>query len=142
MPLEQAYLTFEEYSEFTVSPTPIIEQATFERLEKASEDAVDLLTNSFYRFNLIVDDVPFRQRILKRAITNLIDFYNVQGGTTSYQLSNSNASSISIGRTSITSNSSTSQNSNLYNGVAVPREVINLLSQGGFLYRGVNTTCL
>ena len=132
----QPYLNLDEYNEYTTSTMPLT-QEEFDRYLKGSETTIDLLTRSFYRFHLIEQDTPYRQMIIKKALSYQIDYLRENSGTS--LLGTSTVQTVTIGRTTLSSGSSSNVSSTNGN---YAHEVLSLLASGGFLYSGVRTSCL
>lgn len=125
-----AYLTYEEYLAMEYVE---LEPSEFERLLKRASDAVDGITNHFYRFNNIEDDVPFRREQFKKAIAVQIEYFHDMGATNSHGLND--PMSVTIGRTSM-STGNTRSGSQDKNNLISP-DVFFLLANTGLLYAGI-----
>lgn len=126
-----AYLTYEEYkeSEFTE-----IDEAEFDRLLKRASEAVDSETCSFYRFNDLEEDVPFRREQFKKAVACQIEYFHDLGTTTTHGMEED--ASVTIGRTNLSKGaraSTAKQESTNYVSV----DAIRYLQDTGLLYRGI-----
>lgn len=125
-----AYLTYEEYLEMGYVK---VDPSEFERLLKRASDSVDGITNHFYRFNDIEDDVPFRQEQFKKAVAAQIEYFYEMGSVNSHGLDT--PQSVTIGRTSM-STGNTHSGSQDKNNLVSP-DVFFLLSNTGLLYTGI-----
>lgn len=123
------YLTYDEYNELGFTE---IEQTEFERLLKRASDAIDGVTRSFYRFNDIEKDVPFRREQFKKAVAAQIEYFHEMGATNSHGLNE--PVSVTIGRT--TMNSGNSSNSDSKSGL-ISKDVYFYLRDTGLLYSGI-----
>lgn len=123
------YLTYDEYNELGFTE---IEQTEFERLLKRASDAIDGVTRSFYRFNDIEKDVPFRRDQFKKAVAAQIEYFHEMGATNSHGLNE--PVSVTIGRT--TMNSGNSSNSDSKSGL-ISKDVYFYLKDTGLLYKGI-----
>src|SRR5699024_11727400 len=77
------YLTYDEYIDLGF---PEIEETEFNRLLPKASDVVDSVTRSFYKFNDIEQDVPFRREQFKKAVAAQIQYFHDMGGTSSHEL--------------------------------------------------------
>lgn len=123
------YLTYNEYQELGFAD---IEQSEFDRLLKKASDAVDGVTRSFYKFNDMEKDVPWRQEQFKKAVAAQIEYFHEMGATNSHGLNE--PSSVTIGRT--TMNNGNSSNTDSRNDL-VCKDVYFYLKETGLLYKGL-----
>src|SRR5690606_38103991 len=100
-----AYLKYQEYIDLGF---PVIGEAEFNKLLPKASDAIDGVTRSFYKFNDLNSDVPFRREQYKKAVAAQIQYFHDMGGTSSHELNE--AQTVTIGRTTVTtSNRNSSQ---------------------------------
>lgn len=125
------YLTYEE---FQFWGTATVLEEDFQILLSKASDVLDNVTRSFYRFNDINMDVPFRRERFKKAVVAQIDYFSDMGATSGHQLAAINT--ITLGRTQISGGAQGTQTPST-NRVA--SEVYMLLYDTGLLYRGVST---
>ena len=126
-----SYLTYQEYIDFGFTE---IDEQEFNRLLPKASDVVDGVTRSFYKFNDINDDVPFRREQFKKAIASQIQYFHDMGGTSSHELNE--AQTVTIGRTTISTNSRNSSQEKQKNKL-ISDDVFMYLRHTGLLYRGV-----
>ena len=125
------YLTYQEYIDFGFSE---IDEQEFNRLLPKASDAVDSVTRSFYKFNDMDSDVPFRREQFKKAVASQIQYFHDMGGTSSHELNE--AQTVTIGRTTVsTSNRDSSQEKS--KNKLISDDVFMYLRYTGLLYRGV-----
>lgn len=125
------YLSYEEYNELEFAE---IEETEFDRLLKRASEAVDSETRSFYRFNDLEDDVPFRREQFKKAVACQIEYFHDLGTTTTHGMEED--ASVTIGRTNLSKGargSTAKQESANYVSV----DAIRYLQDTGLLYRGI-----
>ena len=126
-----AYLTYQEYIDLGF---PEIGEAEFNKLLPKASDVVDSVTRSFYKFNDIEQDVPFRREQFKKAVAAQIQYFHDMGGTSSHELNE--AQTVTIGRTTVsTSNRNSSQDEQ--KNKLISDDVFMYLRYTGLLYRGV-----
>ena len=126
-----AYLTYQEYIDLGF---PEIGEAEFNKLLPKASDVIDSVTRSFYKFNDIEQDVPFRREQFKKAIAAQIQYFHDMGGTSSHELNE--AQTVTIGRTTVsTSNRNSSQEEQ--KNKLISDDVFMYLRYTGLLYRGV-----
>jgi|SRR5690625_2373738 len=125
------YLTYEEYIDLGFEE---MEQSEFEKLLKRASDVVDSVTRSFYKFNDMDSDVPFRREQFKKAVAAQIQYFHDMGATSSHELNE--AQTVTIGRTTVsTSNRNSSQEEQ--RNKLISDDVFMYLRHTGLLYRGV-----
>lgn len=125
------YLTYDEYIELGF---PEIGETEFNRLLPKASDVVDSVTRSFYKFNDMENDVPFRREQFKKAVAAQIQYFHDMGGTSSHELNE--AQTVTIGRTTVsTSNRNSSQEEQ--KNKLISDDVFMYLRYTGLLYRGV-----
>lgn len=127
-----SYLTYEEYKNLGFTE---IDQTEFDRLLPKASDVVDSVTRHFYKFNNIADDVPFRQEQFKKAVACQVEYFYETGATTSYGVSE--PTTVTIGRTSMSSGIRGSQGSQAPKTSIVASEVYMYLAPTGLLYKGI-----
>ena len=126
-------ISFEDYVSLGYDA---VDTNDFDRIAKKAERMIDNATRDFYVIRNIEEDTfGLRAQAFKRAICEQIDFINAGGGT-SYDMANSNFSSVSIGRLSLTPGDKVSNK--VVAGLC--REAYTLLAHYGLLYRGVAST--
>src|SRR5690554_4124926 len=101
------YLTYDEYIDLGF---PEIGETEFNRLLSKASDVVDSVTRSFYKFNDIEQDVPFRREQFKKAIAAQIQYFHDMGGTSSHELNE--AGTVTIGRTTVSQGGRNSSSQN------------------------------
>ena len=125
------YLTYDEYIQFGFAE---IEKTEFDSLLPKASDVVDSVTRSFYKFNDLENDVPFRREQFKKAIAAQIQYFHDMGGASSHELNE--AQTVTIGRTTVsTSNRNSSQEKS--KNKLISDDVFMYLRYTGLLYRGV-----
>ena len=129
------YLTYEEYKKFGFTE---IDESEFNRLLRRASDVVDGITEHFYKFNNISDDVPFRQEQFKKAVGAQIEYFHEVGATT-FEGINKTPQSFSVGRTSVSNASRYNPSGKNESKSMVAEEVYFHLSGTGLLFRGVRT---
>ena len=126
-----SYLTYQEYIDFGF---PEIDEQEFNRLLSKASDVVDSVTRSFYKFNDIEQDVPFRREQFKKAIAAQIQYFHDMGGTSSHELEV--AETVTIGRTTVSSTRRNSSNETKKNSV-ISDDALMYLRDAGFFYSSV-----
>ena len=126
------YLTYQEYLNFGFSE---IEESEFDRLLKKASDVVDSVTRSFYKFNDLSDDVPFRREQFKKAVAAQIEYFHDMGATSSHGINE--PGHVQIGRTSISQGGRNSSGQDESKNNLVSNDVYVYLSDTGLLYRGI-----
>lgn len=125
------YLTYDEYIDLGL---PEIGETEFNRLLPKASDVVDSVTRSFYKFNDMDSDVPFRREQFKKAVAAQIQYFHDMGGVSSHELNE--AQTVTIGRTTVsTSNRNSSQEEQ--KNKLISDDVFMYLRYTGLLYRGV-----
>jgi len=125
------YLTYDEYIDLGL---PEIGETEFNRLLPKASDVVDSVTRSFYKFNDIEQDVPFRREQFKKAVAAQIQYFHDMGGTSSHELEV--AETVTIGRTTVSSTRSNSSNETKKSSI-ISDDALMYLRDAGFLYSGV-----
>lgn len=125
------YLTYDEYIDLGF---PEIGETGFNRLLPKASDVVDSVTRSFYRFNDIESDVPFRREQFKKALCAQIQYFHDMGGTSTHELSE--PGTVTIGRTTVTTGGRYSSQEEQKNNL-VSDDVYMYLRDTGLLYRGL-----
>jgi len=125
------YLTYDEYIDLGF---PEIGETEFNRLLPKASDVVDSVTRSFYKFNDIEQDVPFRREQFKKAVAAQIQYFHDMGGTSSHELEV--AETVTIGRTTVSSTRSNSSNETKKSSI-ISDDALMYLRDAGFLYSGV-----
>lgn len=123
-----AYLTYQEYINFGFSE---IGEAEFNKLLSKASDVIDSVTRSFYKFNDIEQDVPFRREQFKKAVAAQIQYFHDKGGTMSHEVDS--PLTVNIGRTSILMGEKNQQRAN----TIISSDAIRYLSGTGLLYCGI-----
>src|SRR5690625_1794316 len=125
------YLTFKEYQDFGFGE---LEEDEFDKLLPRASDVLNSVTRSFYEFNDMDSDVPFRREQFKKAVAAQIQYFHDMGGTSSHELNE--AQTVTIGRTTVsTSNRNSSQKEQ--RNKLISDDVFMYLRYTGLLYRGV-----
>lgn len=131
-----AYLTFAEYQ--ALGFKRIASEADFEKAEPDAEALFDSATNGYYLVNdLGGDPNTSRVKLFKKALALECEFINDTGAGTSYEVAQQNVKTVSVGRTSISTDSSLS--SSLDAGTGLYQLAYRILAQTGLLYRGVGS---
>lgn len=125
------YLTYLEYIDFGF---PEIDEQEFNRLLPKASDVVDSVTRSFYKFNDMDSDVPFRREQFKKAVAAQIQYFHDMGGTSSHELNE--AQTVTIGRTTVSTSNRNSPQEEQKNKL-ISDDVFMYLRYTGLLYRGV-----
>ena len=125
------YLTYEEYSQFGFNP---VEENEFDWLLRRASDVLDSVTSSFYKFNDLENDVPFRREQFKKAVAAQIQYFHDMGGTSSHELSE--PGTVTIGRTTVTTGSRNSSQGEQKTSL-ISDDVFMYLQDTGLLYRGL-----
>ena len=125
------YLTYEEYIDLGF---PEIDEQEFNRLLSKASDVVDSVTRSFYKFNDMDSDVPFRREQFKKAVAVQIQYFHDMGGTSSHELSE--PGTVTIGRTTVATGSRYSSQGEQKTSL-ISDDVFMYLRYTGLLYRGV-----
>ena len=128
------YLTYQEYIDLGF---PEIGESEFYKLLPKASDVIDSVTRSFYRFNDIEQDVPFRREQFKKAIAAQIQYFHDMGVTSSHELEV--FETVTIGRTTISSNRGSSSNETKKNSI-ISIDALMYLRNAGFLYSCVGVT--
>ena len=126
------YLTYQEYIDFGFSE---IDEQEFNRLLPKASDAVDSVTRSFYKFNDMESDVPFRREQFKKAVAAQIQYFHDMGGTSTHELNE--PGTVTIGRTTVSQGGRNSTSQNESKNKLVSDDVYMYLRYTGLLYRGV-----
>src|SRR5690606_18301046 len=126
-----AYLTYQEYIDLGF---PEIEESEFNKLLPRASDVIDSVTRSFYKFNDMDSDVPFRREQFKKAVAAQIQYFYDIGGTSSHELEV--AETVTIGRTTVSSTRSSSSNETKKSST-ISDDALMYLRDAGFLYSGV-----
>lgn len=126
------YLTFNEFS--NLSEREMSEEA-FDRHYKSAAAILDHVTQFFYRFNDIEQDIPFRKEQFKKALVAQIEHFNVIG-LQSFNEAADTPQSFSIGQTSITNKSGRTKDETNDLKPLIALDVYVHLDGTGLLYRG------
>ncbi|WEV56134.1 hypothetical protein [Ligilactobacillus acidipiscis] len=126
-----AYLTFEDYQKLGFKR--IANANDFDKVEPEAETLFDVATNGYY-LNHNLDDSA-QSKLFLKALALQCEFANDTGASTPYETSQDDVKTVSVGRTSISTNSSISNSVDSNTGVY--QLAYRLLQQGGFMYRGV-----
>ena len=125
------YITYDEYIQLGFAE---IEKTEFDRLLPKASDVIDSVTRSFYKFNDMDSDVPFRREQFKKAVAAQIQYFHDMGATSSHELNE--AQTVTIGRTTVsTSNRSSSQEEQ--KNKLISDDVFLYLRHTGLLYQGL-----
>lgn len=120
------------YDEFTLLGYEMNEEDFYKFLPRATS-VLHSLTRRFYVYTEISEDVKWRRDAFKQALSEQVYYFHETGGTTQYSLNK--PSSVSIGRTSVSTGGSGGTS-----GVSIySSDAIRLLEDTGLLYRGVVT---
>lgn len=128
-------LTFDEYVE--LSGNDKILKNEFEPLYKKAVQLLHVITRNYYKLNNFDDDTFIRKDAVKMALSAQIDFF-VETGQTTIESLNSVPNSITLGRTTISTNSRYSSNVNKKEKSIYSQEFLMFLQGTGLLYRGVD----
>ena len=123
-----AYLTYQEYIDLGF---PEIGESEFNKLLPKASDVIDSVTRSFYKFNDMEQDVPFRREQFKKAIAAQIQYFHDMGGTSSHELEM--AGTVTIGRTTVSSTRGSSSDETKKNSI-ISIDALMYLRDAGFLY--------
>lgn len=126
-----AYLTYQEYIDLGF---PEIGESEFDKLLPKASDVIDSVTRSFYKFNDIEQDVPFRREQFKKAIAAQVQYFHDMGGTSSHELET--VETVTIGRTTVSSTRGSSTDKTKKNSI-ISIDALMYLRDAGFLYSGV-----
>lgn len=126
-----AYLTYQEYIDLGFTE---IEESEFYKLLPKASDAIDSVTRSFYRFNDMEQDVPFRREQFKKAIAAQVQYFHDMGGTSSHELEI--AETVTIGRTTVSSARRNSSDETKKNSI-ISIDALMYLRDTGLLYAGI-----
>lgn len=128
------YLTFDEYKSLGFSK--IEDEQEFASVEHASEVLVDDVTNQYYIIHDMKSDPDtVRVKFFKKAMALQCEYLHDTGATSLYELRQANVKSISIGRTSLSTDGISGSNTK-----GVYTLSMDLLALAGLLYRGVDHT--
>lgn len=128
------YLTFDEYKSLGFSK--IEDEQEFASVEHASEVLVDDVTNQYYIIHDMESDPDaVRVKFFKKAMALQCEYLHDTGATSLYELRQANVKSISIGRTSLSTDGISGSNTK-----GVYTLSMDLLALAGLLYRGVDHT--
>ena len=125
------YLTYQEYSELAIDP---VQESDFYRLYSKAESVINILIQHKYRFFPFDLELEWRKEAVQRAIIAQIEYFDETNAST-YASLNKSYQSVSLGRTSVSKDSSGS-NGGEQSLIAV--EAYNELIGTGLLYRGLN----
>lgn len=128
-------LTLDEYVEF--SGNDKISKNEFEILYKKAACLLHVVTRNYYKFNNFDDDTFIRKDAVKMALSAQIDFF-VETGQTTVEGLNSTPNAITLGRTSISTNSRYGTNDSKKEKSIYAQEFLMFLQGTGLLYRGVD----
>ena len=131
------YLTYAEYSDISFNPVP--EEQFTKQLASASF-TLDSVTGYFYHGTDLETDVAQRKQAFKRAVAITIDYYGANGSTSQFATA-TGGQSITIGRTSMSENSSNTSAVTKSQFGNLPIDVDNILGPTGLLFKGVRTLC-
>lgn len=126
-----AYLTYQEYIDLGF---PEIGESEFNKLLQKASDVIDSVTRSFYKFNDMEQDVPFRREQFKKAIAAQVQYFHDMGGTSSHELET--VETVTIGRTTVSSTRGSSTDKTKKNSI-ISIDALMYLRDAGFLYSGV-----
>lgn len=127
-----AYLTYEEYQ---AMPFGAVEESDFVRLVERASDALDSITSNFYQYTVLDSDYPIRRNKFKKAVACQIEYFQEMGATTSHGMNE--PSSVTIGRTSMSSSPRSATTSQEAQNKLVSDDVYMYLQDTGLLYRGI-----
>lgn len=114
----------------------IEDEQNFDKYRQSAEMVIDRATRNFYRnYDLTKDADVDRVADFKRAVAEMVAYYDYQGGSKSYELNENNYNSVSIGRLSL-SPYKQGLSDTLQSGLT--DEAYNCLAIHGLLYRGVD----
>ncbi|MCS8573405.1 hypothetical protein [Pediococcus pentosaceus] len=135
------YLTYDEFKAWGISD---ISEENFKEAITKAEIQIDMVTNFFYadglhdlQNDLIISKkcLNMRAKAFKKALSIIICYAIETGVSNSNDAISGNVKSISIGRTRLDTDGTTSVT---YGKSAVPNEAMALLFHWGFLYKGVD----
>lgn len=128
-------LTFVEYNELIGES---VDEARFTELIGKAEQVIDSVTRHFYQFHDLETDIEFRKKQVKLAIAYQVQYFDEVGATTSEGIT-SRPQSVSLGRTSISSDSRQGVTTQQGNQSIVCEDAYNALHLTGLLNRGVDS---
>src|SRR5690606_4472661 len=126
-----AYLTYQEYIDLGF---PEIGEAEFNKLLPKASDVIDSVTRSFYKFNDMDSDVPFRRKQFKKVVASEIQYFHDTDGTSSHELEV--AETVKIVITTVSSTRSNTSNETKKSST-ISDDALMYLRDAGFLYSGV-----
>ena len=129
-----AYIDYDFYTNEYVGEE--ITQEEFDKLLPKASDVLDDLTNDYYQFKDLEEDIPWRRDKFKKAVACQIEFFHEVGSTTSEGIND--PQSVSIGRTTMSNGRSDSSNDSKSR---VSKDVFTYLRTTGLLYRGLEVHC-
>lgn len=127
-------LTIEEYK--SNGNYSDITPEEFEKLLNKAKNLLDVITNSFYRFNDFDTDNEWRKERVKQALISQVDYFKETGKTTTEGL-NGTPQSVSLGRTTISQSSRYNATGSNESKSVISEEMEIYLQGTGLLYRGV-----
>ena len=125
------FLLFEEYRDLSVV---LVDEETFKKLYKISTRVLSYETNDYFDYNDFNDTSEWIKNKYKEAITLQIDHMYTTKQTSTHS-ANSQPSSVSLGRTTVSSRSG--QSNKTERKFLISEDVLMVLSNTGLLYRGV-----
>lgn len=132
-----------DYAEYTKLGFDKLQQSEFDAQRNDAKLLIDNLTNDYYVMHDVSDDlssdVPFlvyRATQYQKAIAYQCEFAVASGASTIYEQKAGNLKSVSVGRTSLSTDGNSISDAT-YGNTGVVTTAVDLLARTGLLYRGV-----
>lgn len=132
-----------DYAEYTKLGFDKLQQSEFDAQRNDAKLLIDNLTNDYYVMHDVSDDlssdVPFlvyRATQYQKAIAYQCEFAVASGASTIYEQKAGNLKSVSVGRTSLSTDGNSISDAT-YGNTGVVTTAVDLLIRTGLLYRGV-----
>ena len=132
-----------DYAEYTKLGFDKLQQSEFDAQRNDAKLLIDNLTNDYYVMHDVSDDlssdVPFlvyRATQYQKAIAYQCEFAVASGASTIYEQKAGNLKSVSVGRTSLSTDGNPISDAT-YGNTGVVTTAVDLLIRTGLLYRGV-----
>lgn len=132
-----------DYAEYTKLGFDKLQQSEFDAQRNDAKLLIDNLTNDYYVMHDVSDDlssdVPFlvyRATQYQKAIAYQCEFAVASGASTIYEQKAGNLKSVSVGRTSLSTDGNSISDAT-YGNTGVVTTAVDLLIRTGLLYKGV-----
>lgn len=125
------YLTYAEYEDLGFR----IGEGEFDIVINKASDVLDYITNNFYQFNDLENDVKFRKIRFKKALAAQVNYFNDLGATTAHELKE--YGNVTMGRTTLSKSSSRTGDKEEKSNKLISKDVYIYLSGTGLLYKGI-----